>query len=210
MNTLKPLRATIFLSLGLLLVGCNDTNTKNETNTTTHEKQEITKDQVVKQSVDLPVDIFFKEQYFPGEDVSFTRSIKSVQVEDFKDADEEQSFFDRYSTNFRPMIKDNLHDYKKVTIDMFQKFDKEWHKDFYEAFILDKTSAIFVGEEVTDNPVLNEQFKTITTDYKAGKTGEETGEIILAIPKDLMKNKVQLKTVKRIDDEPETIYVDLN
>ena len=81
-----------------------------------------------------------------------------------------------------------------------------------EAFMLNAGSGLVIGDDelAFRNEFLSYQQEFITTDYRVGKTIDETGDIFLAIPNEFAdNNNLQLKIIQKVDDENKNIYVDI-
>lgn len=200
---------TTILLTSVFLFACDDETTNNsETeNDSNNSAIEIVKNP----SVSLPVDIFVNSDYdkFAGEKIVFTRSISSVSLTDFAE-DEELSFKKKYGNTFDNYNLDLTNKYKKLKIQMSHDFNANKDYEKRESFIFDKNTIFVAGDyELTANEVVNKQLQFLSTDYKVGGTYETSSEIEIAIPNEFISEHLQLKTTQQLDDEYNTIFIDL-
>lgn len=195
--------AIAILSVSLITACSNDSpnvDVKGDTEDTTTVKKH--------KSVELPVTIYKQENYFSGEDVTFTRTVESVEVDNFTESTA-IDFTDRYDNQIKRMDLDLINDFKRVKISMSHNVVGETTKTPLEAFILDENSEIIFNNEPIADEVVAKQLKFSTLDYRMGSTHDKEGEILLAIPKKYFKGNLQLKTISRNKEGNEVIYIDL-
>lgn len=199
--------AMALFTITLFTACSNDSSDNKSEETSTEVEQEIEKEN---ESVQLPVTIFSEENYYEGQDVTFHRSIDSVNVSDFTDSNE-LDFLDRYGNEINRLNLDLANDYKLVEISMSHTLDGETDKSKrLEAFILNENSEILYNNETITDEVVTHQLSQATRDYSMGTNHDETGNILLAIPNEYFNNgHLQLKTVQENNDANEFIYIDL-
>lgn len=194
---------TILFSL-LIITACQDNGEVNGNDTV-----EATTPAKKHESVDLPVTIYTKEDYDMIKDMTFTRSIESVEVSDFTDRTVIE-FEDIYDDIGR-MNLDLINEYKRVAIQMTHSIEGDTYPVTpYEAFVLDKNSEIHFNAEPIFDEIVEHQVRKATLDYAMGRNHNEKGEIIFAIPKGYFDGNLQLKTFTKTNGEiEEVIYIDL-
>ena len=203
---MKIVKLAITILSIVLITACSDST---EDIQVSGKDTEDTEDATTKkhESVELPVKTFSKENYYPGEDITFIRSIESVNVSDFTE-DTVIEIEDRYN-HLREMNLDLINEYKLVSLSMTHEVEGDTTKSPLEAFILDKNSEIhFNAEPIADNVVI-QQVKQSTVDYRMGKTHDDKGEVLFAIPRGYFEGNLQLKTTVRNNGNNEVIYIDL-
>ncbi|UOE94773.1 hypothetical protein [Alkalihalobacillus sp. LMS39] len=194
--------AIAILSILLITACSNDSKTNpssDEEETTVIRKYE---------SVELPVQIYRDENYEPGHEATFIRTIESIEVTKFTEGSA-IDFFDRYDRQTQDMNLDLVNDYKQVIISMSHALESETVSDHHEAFILDRNSQILFNNEPLLNEVVNYQLQQATLERRMGRNYETEGDVILAIPNELFEGILQLKTVSRNNSDNEVIYLDL-
>lgn len=199
-----PKVAIAILSLSLITACSNDTNPNVDVISDTEDETVTRKHQ----SVELPVTIYTKDNYYPGEDVTFIRSLESVEVTNFTE-ETAIDFTDRYDNQIKRMNLDLINDYKRVKISMSHNVEGETTKEPSEAFILDESSEVLFNNLPIPDELVTHQVQLSTIDYRMGNTHDKEGEIILAIPKKYFEGILQLKTISRNKENNEVIYIDL-
>lgn len=210
---MKLAKKLIFLALSVsVLSACGQENSpKNgiDNPIKTPDKKEVKKHESEK----LPVTIYSDSDYnIEGDQVGFKRIITNVQMKDF-DESLEIEFYDSYDNEVRNQGFDLQKDYKLLLIDMKHETEEVARSHPYEPFMLNKGSGLVIGENelASQNEFLMYQQEFLAQDFLVGSTNDETGDIMMAIPKEYADDpNLQLKILQQIDDEKKYIYVDLN
>lgn len=209
---LKKKLVVIALSFSVLSACTQQENSAakdNSSPTQNHEEKEVKKHQTER----LPVTIYSDSDYkIEGQQVGFQRIITKIEMKDF-DESSEIDFYDRYDQAVRNQGFDLQKDYKLLKIDMEQKTEEEARSRPLEAFMLNEGSGLVIGEDelASQNELLRYQQDFLATDFKVGKKLEETGNIIMAVPKEYADDpNLQLRIKQQIDDEKKYVYVDMN
>lgn len=211
MNMTKKL-AIIVLSVSVLSACGQEENgpvNSNDGTAKTHETKEVKKHESEK----LPVAIYMDSDYkIEGQQVGFQRIITSVEMKEFNESTEIE-FYDRYDKEVRNQGFDLQNDFKVLEIKMKQETKEEARSRPLEAFMLNDGSGLVIGDNElgSQDDFLMYQQAFLTTDYKVGKKLDETGDILMAIPKEYADNpNLQLRIKQQLDDEKKYIYIDLN
>ncbi|WP_255485855.1 hypothetical protein [Sporosarcina sp. BP05] len=165
------------------------------------------------EAVSLPVNIYVNSEYAKslGTENTFSRSITSVEIKDF-DESTEIEFLERYGNDVRKQGINLQEAYKLLVITMSHELKGEKKEADREAFMLNAGSGLVIGDDELglSNEFLSYQQEFIATDYRVGKTIDETGDIFLAIPSEFADSKnLQLKVLQKLDNVNKNIYVDL-
>ena len=165
------------------------------------------------EAVDLPVIIYMDSEYdkLSGKENTFTRRIIDTEIKDF-DESTEIEFLERSSSDVRRQHFDLQNDYKLLVITMSHELTGDEKLANREAFMLNAGSGLVMGDDelAMTNEFLSYQQEYVATDYRVGKTIDETGDIFLAIPNEFADNEnLQLKVLQKLDDENKHIYVDI-
>lgn len=175
----------------------------------TQEKKEVKKHESEK----LPVTVYSDSDYkIEGQQVGFKRIITKVEMKDF-DESSEVEFYDRYDKAVRNKGFDLKQDYKLLEIYMKHETEEEARSRPLEAFMLNDGSGLVVGDNelASQYEFLMYQQEFLATDFKVGTTFDETGDIMMAIPKEYAEDSnLQLRIKQQIDEEKKYIYINLN
>lgn len=210
----KLTKKLVVLSLSVsVLSACaqqeNSPVNKKENTVQTHEKKEVKKHE----TVSLPVNVFVNKNYkIEGQQVTYSRSITDVTIQDFDEATEIE-YLDLYGQSVRSQGFDLQNDYKLLVITMKQETQEEARSKPYEALMLSEGSGLVIGDSelANQNEFIMYQQEFLTTDYKVGNTLDETGNLLMAIPNSYANDpNLQIRTKQELDGEKKYIYIDVN
>lgn len=196
-----------------VLTACNQneqnaTPVGSENNVQTEEKNTIKKHD----SVNLPVNVFVNKNYMiEGQQVTYLRSITDVAIREFDEATEIE-FLDTYGSAISNQGFDLQNDYKLLEITMKQETKEEARSKPYDTLILENSSLVIGDIELgNQNDFIMYQQNVLGTDYKVGRTFDETGRLLMAIPNEYANEpNLQLRVIQELDGEKKYIYIDLN
>ncbi len=181
---------------------------ENDDTNQVHEEKEVKKHESEK----LPVTIFSDNEYkIEGQQVGFKRTITKVEMKDFNESSEVE-FYDRYDSTVRNQGLNLQNDYKLLEIDIKHETESEARSRPHEAYMLNDGSGLVVGDNelASQNDFLMYQQDFLARDFKVGKTYEETGNIMMAIPKEYAEDpNLQFRIEQQIDEAKKYIYIDL-
>lgn len=197
---------TVLLS-ATLLAACG------EKNDSVIEKTNVENTNVKKhESVELPVTIYSDSDYgkSSGKNTLFQRNIESVAVEAFTEESQE-IFLSKYDDVVRRQNFDLINDFKLLKLTLSHEVEGESNTKAREAFMLNSGSDLVIGDKKLsmESPFLQHQLEYVATEYRMGKTYDESGEIWLAVPKEMAIAHLQLNIKQKKDDVIDNIYIDL-
>lgn len=207
MKFTKPI-AIMFVAASLL-TGCGDSQNSNKNdNDNFIVKQSVKKHEAVELPTEIYVDSDYNKLY--GLESTFKRVITAVEVSDF-DEQSAVEFLNRYDSAVERQNFNLVKDFKLLKISLSHVLEGDTKFVPSEAFMLNEGSGLVLGERNISNEdeFLGHQLSYISTDYRVGKTSDETGDILLAVPKEFVDAHLQLKIRKKHNKEVNDIYIDL-
>ena len=202
-----------FVLAASVLSGCNQN--ENQMPVNSESKIETPEVNAIKKhaAVNLPVNVYVDSNYkIEGQQVKYSRSITKVAIQNFDEATEIE-FLDRYGNAVRSQGFDLQNEYKLLVITMKQEVKEEARSRPREAFMFNEGSGLVIGDSnlSIQNEFLRYQEEFLTKDFKVGRTFDETGKILMAIPKDYANDQnLQLRINQDIEGEKKYIYIDVN
>ena len=201
-------RFLVLLLSASVLVGCNQGESSETSNSDIDIQISIKKHEAVK----LPVDIFVDSDYtIQEQQVGFTRSITGVEIKNF-DESSEIEVLERYGNAVSSQGFNLQKDFKLLVITMEHKTQGEAGRSPLEGYVLNVGSGLVIGDEplVNKNEFLRYQEAHMVKEYKVGTTFEEKGNILLAVPNEFANDKnLQLKINQKLDNKNKFLYIDL-
>lgn len=196
-----------------VLSACNQNGNDENVDVNTEVQSSVEKEVEIHDAVNLPTSIFVDSDYnIEGQPFTFSRSITGVEMREFDDSSE-IDFQERYGEKIFSLNYDLKKDFKLLVVDMKHEVSEGARSHPLEAFMFNEGSGLVIGDlEIgEENTLVQYQQEYLSTDFKVGKTLEETGNALIAIPKEYTDDpKLQLRLTQKTDDENKYIYINLN
>lgn len=204
----------LILSLicSFVLFGCD--SKKSNDNAEVNVSKQTTERSVKHKSVSLPLTIFENSNYNQnlGRSDLYKKNLLSFELKDFSE-ESEVEFLNFYANSITRGMTDLKENYKILYLYLDRDIESVKKNMPLESYNLNKGSDLVIGADNLSNvdESILKQFEFITNSYRVGSTLDETGKLLIAIPKKYANDKnLQLKLSKDINDKQEIVYIDIN